>query len=167
MPGQQVRILSGARSDQRKRKPVQDTCNPGTAAATSPAPPDWCEPGAAGDRQELTAGGTVCMWERVISHDVWVGCEDHTIDGHVFRTPARVHIGEQPHALSGEDVRRLAADLLAAADLIDDHRQLCGHRRAIQRLGGQRGVEIGSQSLAGGACRHIGIVALRPPAARR
>ena len=75
-----------------------------------PDAPDWCEPGAVGDTQHLANGDAVVMWQRVIG-GVWIGAEDHTIDGRVFRAPARVYLAEPPaDGLSGEEARQLAAN---------------------------------------------------------
>ncbi len=84
-----------------------------------PTPPDWCEPDAVPDWQELATGDTVRMWERVVGRRVWIAAEDHTLDGNVFRTPPRIFAGDYPDGLSVEEARELAAELLAAADILD------------------------------------------------
>jgi hypothetical protein len=87
---------------------------------TDNTPPEWCDPNATGDWQDLTTGDTIHTWEQPLNHDVWLACEDHTIEGHTFRTPARIHVGQQPtDGLTTHQARALAAQLLHAANLID------------------------------------------------
>ena len=92
-------------------------------------PPPWC-PGIEPSWDELTdeyGGGAVCTWSRNFpgddpGADVSIQCEDRIVDGRVLRTEARIMLFEPSHeGLTPEQVRRLAAELLNAADELERH----------------------------------------------
>jgi len=97
---------------------------------SAPAPPAWCEPGAQPSFEQLTeeyGGGTVGFWARYfppdeMTADVWIEAEDRTVDGRVLRTGPRIGYTEPSrHGLDAAGARRLAAELLNAADTLDEH----------------------------------------------
>jgi hypothetical protein len=96
----------------------------------APAPPPWCEPGTVGRWEELTedyGGGTACLWTRYfppdeLTADVWIECEDRIENGRILRTPPRIGYTEPSRrGLDAEEARWLAAELLNAADVLDQH----------------------------------------------
>ncbi len=93
-----------------------------------PTPPAWCEPGTQPTWEQLTAeygGGTVALWTRYfgpdeLTADVWIECEDTVEGGRVLRTGPRIGYTEPSrHGLDAAGARRLAAELLNAADVLD------------------------------------------------
>jgi hypothetical protein len=90
-----------------------------TDVGAAPAPPSWCEPGARPDWQER-GGHMVAVWLRVFGPYVWVECEDRTVNRRVLRTLPAIHYAEETGAgIDAVGARRLAAELLNAADIID------------------------------------------------
>lgn len=93
-------------------RPVTDV-GPATPA------PNWCLPGTEPDWQRLTGGGAVCAWERKVSDDVWVECEDRVVDGRVMRTAPRIQYFEPTRdGITCAQAHELAAGLIAAADVL-------------------------------------------------
>lgn len=87
-------------------------------------PPAWCLPGREPVWGNLAAehgGGQICMWDRNLDGpDLWISCEDTVLDGRVLRSPPRIFGTEEPEdGWTAEQARELAANLIAAADLID------------------------------------------------
>jgi hypothetical protein len=83
-------------------------------------PPGWCEPGTVPLWQELTdahGGCTVVTWIRDFG-PVWIECEDRLIGGRLERTPTAIHYPPRG-GLDPAAARRLAAELLNAADILD------------------------------------------------
>jgi hypothetical protein len=59
-------------------------------------------------------------WTRDIGPDVWIACQDTIENGHWVRSPAAIEYSEPPRdGLNPAAARRLAAQLLNAADLVD------------------------------------------------
>jgi hypothetical protein len=94
----------------------------------APTTPHWCEPGTQPSWEQLTAeygGGTVALWARYfgpdeMTADVWIECEDRTVDGRVLRSGPRIGYTEPSRdGLDAAGARRLAAELLNAADILD------------------------------------------------
>jgi hypothetical protein len=85
-----------------------------------PTPPSWCEPDTQPNWDSLTPDGAgVLSWTHDIGA-VWIACDDTIVDGEWVRSPAAIGFGEPPaHGLDPGAARRLAADLLNAADLLD------------------------------------------------
>jgi hypothetical protein len=101
---------------------THDTDNLSDVGPATP-PPAWCEPGAAGEWQQLVEGDMVCTWGRDLG-DVWISCDDRIENGRVLRSAPAIHYSEEPGLGGGIDAvaaRRLAAKLLNAADLLDGH----------------------------------------------
>ncbi len=73
-----------------------------TDVGPAPTPPPWCEPGTAGEWQQLVEGGTVCTWTRDIG-DVWVSCDDNVEGGRILRSAPGIHYGEEPGHGQGFD----------------------------------------------------------------
>lgn len=90
--------------------------------ADGPAAPPWCVPGAQPSWDSLTDDGTgVLTWIRDVGAGVWIAADD-TIDegGQWVRSPSVIRLDEPPiDGLDAAAARRLAADLLNAADLLD------------------------------------------------
>jgi hypothetical protein len=86
-----------------------------------PAPPAWALPGArpGWDSVADADGAGILDWVRDIGQ-VWICCSD-SIDenGEWVRTPARIGFCEPRDGLDAAGARRLAGDLLAAADILD------------------------------------------------
>lgn len=106
-------------------------------------PPPWCEPGTEPIWEQLTeryGGVTICPWTRYfpagdpVAADVWIAADDRVVDGRVLRTQPAIHYTEPPVlGIGPAAARRLAAELLNAADTLDDGRRqlddLGEHRR--------------------------------------
>jgi len=148
-PVSQFRILPGVPSDQHKYKPVQDTCNPSIPAPSGPVQlrtlsgwlivirrhgqphrprphPHTTSPGLGGTRhlsrmgQPHQRGRPLATWERTIGTDVWIACDDTIQDGRWVRSPAAIYFSEPPRdGIDPAAARRMAAQLLNAADLLD------------------------------------------------
>jgi hypothetical protein len=55
-----------------------------------------------------------------VAADVWIECEDHIEDGRILRTAPRIGYTEPSRrGLDATAARRLAAELLNAADILD------------------------------------------------
>ena len=83
--------------------------------------PPWCNPGAAPEWTILGDDSLIVSWERIMSEAVWVSREDAVEDGRVVPGVTRIHV-EIREGIEGIDpasARRLAAELLAAADLAE------------------------------------------------
>ncbi|REL96988.1 hypothetical protein DSI33_04330, partial [Mycobacterium tuberculosis] len=85
-------------------------------------------------------GVTICQWTRYfpagdpVAADVWIAADDRVVDGRVLRTQPAIHYTEPPVlGIGPAAARRLAAELLNAADTLDDGRRqlddLGEHRR--------------------------------------
>ena len=64
-----------------------------------------------------------CCESRDIGN-VWISCDDHTVNGRVLRTAPAIHYSEEPgrgEGINAAAARRLAAELLNAADILDEH----------------------------------------------
>lgn len=106
-------------------------------------PPPWCEPGTEPIWEQLTeryGGVTICQRTRYfpagdpVAADVWIAADDRVVDGRVLRTQPAIHYTEPPVlGIGPAAARRLAAELLNAADTLDDGRRqlddLGEHRR--------------------------------------
>jgi len=80
--------------------------------------PPWCEPGTRPDRSLVSdGGGGTLSWERIISAAVWAAREDRIEDGRMLPGETTIHVDHQ-NALDPAAARRLAAELLAAAELV-------------------------------------------------
>ena len=90
-------------------------------AGIGPTPPAWCEPDTKPDWSSLTMEGTSPLsWCRDVG-EVWIAADD-TLDENGNWSAARPRIGfcEPPaEGLDAAGARRMAADLLNAADLLD------------------------------------------------
>ncbi len=69
-----------------------------------------------------------------VAADVWIAADDRVVDGRVLRTQPAIHYTEPPVlGIGPAAARRLAAELLNAADTLDDGRRqlddLGEHRR--------------------------------------
>lgn len=101
-----------------------DDVTPTRSVDVGPAtpPPNWCLTGAQPDvwtRSDEAGGMPVFAWVRNISGDVWIGCEDQIVDGRVLRSAPRIFGTEEPsHGWTAEQALELAAQLVAAVDLI-------------------------------------------------
>jgi hypothetical protein len=91
-------------------------------AGIGPTPPPWCEPDTQPDWDSLTDdGASILSWSRNIGDQVFIGCDD-TVDetGQWVRSQARIGYCEAPaEGLDAARARRLAAELLRAADLLE------------------------------------------------
>ena len=89
-------------------------------AAPAPA---WCEPGTQPTFDSLTADGApLAGWTRDVGANVWIACDDTIEDGRWVRSRSAIHYSEEPGLGDGIDAaaaRRLAAELLNAADILD------------------------------------------------
>jgi hypothetical protein len=103
-----------------RRSPMTTGNHP--LAGLGPTAPAWCEPGARPGWDRLAAdGSSILSWSRDVG-SVWIGCYDRIEDGEWVRSPALIY-GELPaDGLDAAGARRLAAELLAAADLLDIER---------------------------------------------
>ena len=96
-----------------------------TDAGPAPTPPAWCEPGTTGRWEQLTDGGDVCLWCRYfgpdeMTSDVWIEAQDTIAFGRLLRTRPRIGYTEPSrHGVDAAGARRLAAELLNAADVLD------------------------------------------------
>ncbi|BBX56953.1 hypothetical protein MSHO_22980 [Mycobacterium shottsii] len=92
--------------------------------------PEWCLPGTEPEWEQLTeqyGGGQECGWYRYfpnnddgIGADVWIRAYDRITDGRVLRTPPEICYVEPPAlGITPEQARKLAAELLNAADTLD------------------------------------------------
>jgi hypothetical protein len=82
--------------------------------------PPWCEPGTRPDCSLLSEGGAgTYSWERIVSAAVCIACEDRIEDGRMLPGEATIHVDDQD-ALDPVAARRLAAELLAAAELVEE-----------------------------------------------
>ena len=86
-----------------------------------PTPPAWTLPGAQPNWDSLTEdGASVLGWTRDIGDQVWIDAEDTIQEGQWVRSPATIGYCEPPRdGLDAAGARRLAAELLAAADVLD------------------------------------------------
>jgi hypothetical protein len=121
---------TGPGVEQRGGHSVCATCAPGDAhpaVDVGPATqaPAWCLPGATPEWYALTeeaGGGIVASWERTVGDgDVWIGCEDHVIDGRVQRSAPLIGYTEPPGRTGGVDsaaALALARALVAATDIL-------------------------------------------------
>jgi hypothetical protein len=96
------------------------TLTPDNVFDVGPTPPPWTLPGAQPDWDSLTDdGATVLAWTRDIG-GVWIAAEDTIEDGRWVRSPAGICFSESPPGgLDASGARRLAAELLNGADLLD------------------------------------------------
>ena len=106
------------------------TTNPDTFdAGPAPEPPAWCVPGTTGRWEQLTDGGGACLWARYfgpdeMSADVWIECQDSVAFGRLLRTRPRIGYTEPSRdGVDAAGARRLAAELLNAADVLDPPRR--------------------------------------------
>jgi hypothetical protein len=91
-------------------------------------PPAWCAPDTEPSWDTLTdeyGGGTLCTWTRNFPDaddaDVWIVAEDRVVGGRVMRSAPRIHVAEMTaEGVGPVQARRLAAELLNAADLLDE-----------------------------------------------
>lgn len=103
---------------------------PTTDVGAATAAPAWCLPGAEPTWDQLTeeySGGSVSTWVRTfpagdVSADVWISCDDRIVEGRVLRTHPRICIHDRE--MTRAQARQLAAELLNAADTLDDSDQL-------------------------------------------
>lgn len=86
-----------------------------------PTPPAWMLPDAQPGWDSLAEdGASILSWVRDTGDTVWIACEDTIEDGQWVRSTPGIQFCEAPAAgLDAVGARRLAAELLAAADLID------------------------------------------------
>ena len=81
--------------------------------------PPWCEHGTRPDCSLLSeSGGGIYAWVRIVSAAVWIAREDRIDDGRMLPGKATIHVDHQD-PLDTVAARRLAAELLAAAELAD------------------------------------------------
>ncbi len=101
-----------------------------TDVGPAPTPPAWCPPDTIGQWDRLTddyGGGIACGWTRYFpadetAADVWIEAEDTIVDGRVLRTAPRIGYTEPSrNGLDAAGARRLAAELLNAAEVLDEH----------------------------------------------
>lgn len=85
--------------------------------------PGWILPGTEPAWDTLTEdGATLCSWTRDIGAHVWISAEDRTQDGRWLRSAPTIGYTEPSrHGLDATGARRLAAELLNAADILDEH----------------------------------------------
>jgi len=86
-----------------------------------PTPPAWCEPGTKPDWNSLTPDGAgILDWTRDIGQ-VWIAGADRIDEnGEWTHDVGAIYFSEAPrHGLTAAAARQLAAELLAAADLLD------------------------------------------------
>jgi hypothetical protein len=82
-------------------------------------PPWWCEHGTRPDCSLLSeGGGGIYGWERIVSAAVRIAREDRIEDGRMLPGEATIRVDHQG-PLDTVAARRLAAELLAAAELAD------------------------------------------------
>lgn len=95
--------------------------SPSALTDVGPTPPAWCEHGARPDWDSVTLDGAgLLTWTRDVG-EVWIACEDTVEDGEWVRSPARIRFFEPPsEGLDSTQARRWAADLLSAAELLDE-----------------------------------------------
>ncbi len=88
--------------------------------AALPAPPAWAAPDTTPEWDSLTLeGGPIASWCRDFG-PVWSACDDTIENGRWVRSPAAIYYNDPPRdGITPGDARRLAADLLNAADLLD------------------------------------------------
>ena len=97
-----------------------------TDIGAAPTPPAWCEPGAQPSWDSVTNDSDrigFASWCRDFD-DVWVSCDDHVENGRILRSAPAIHYSEEPglgHGIDPAAARRLAAELLNAADILDQH----------------------------------------------
>ena len=89
----------------------------------APTPPAWCEPGTQPTWDSVTdEGGLIASWCRDIGN-VWMAAPTTASrNGRVLRSAPAIHYSEEPGQGQGIDpaaARRLAAQLLDAADILD------------------------------------------------
>jgi len=98
------------------------TTDNATDVGAAPQPPAWALPGAQPSWDSLAAdGATIASWTRDFG-DVWIAADDRIANGRVLRSKPAIHYSEEPGSGEGIDpagARRLAAELLNAADLLD------------------------------------------------
>lgn len=100
------------------------TAEESTLVDVGPAtpPPSWCLPDAVPTWQRLTerfGGIVVCSWERKVSDDVWIECDDRVVGGRVMRAAPRIHYFDPgTEGIGCVQARALADALIAAADVI-------------------------------------------------
>ncbi|MGO9226586.1 MAG: hypothetical protein ACLP5J_08980 [Mycobacterium sp.] len=106
------------------------TIDNATDVGPATPPPAWCQPGTEGQWDRLVedyGGGITCRWARYfppdeMTADVWIECEDRIEDGRVLRSPPRIGYTEPSrNGLDAAGARRLAAELLNAANILDEH----------------------------------------------
>jgi hypothetical protein len=84
-----------------------------------PAAPAWCESEPSWDSLDPGTGATILTWTRDIG-SVWITCYDDLTDGELVRSEASIgYCGPPAQGLDAAGARRLAAELLAAADLLE------------------------------------------------
>lgn len=114
-------------------RPVDSTTDADrTDIGPATPPPAWCLPDAVPDWVNFTpefGGGQGATWDRSLGSGVslasWVsiGCTDRVIDGRVMRSAPRIFGTEEPRdGWTVAEARELAAQLVAAADLIEGAR---------------------------------------------
>jgi hypothetical protein len=90
---------------QSTRTPQPPLCRPGVSPVPAP------DSSLLGD-----GGGGIYSWERIVSAAVWIAREDRIEDGRMLPGEATIHVDHQD-ALDAVGARRLAAELVAAAEL--------------------------------------------------
>ncbi|MDC8984354.1 hypothetical protein PR370_18595 [Mycobacterium marinum] len=100
---------------------------PTTDVGPAIPPPAWCAPGTDPDWERLSeqyGGALACFWARYFPNDdgdVWIKAEDRIIDGRIRRTDPAIHYTEPPsEGVTPAQARQLAAELLNAADVLDE-----------------------------------------------
>jgi len=85
-----------------------------------PTPPPWCQPGAKPDWELTPDGAGILDWCRDVG-GVWIARADRIDEnGEWTHDRGAIYFSEAPrHGLTAAAARQLAAELLAAADLLD------------------------------------------------
>ncbi len=86
-----------------------------------PAPPAWTLPDTQPGWDSVTLdGGPLASWTRDIGDQVWIACDDTVEDGRWVRSRSAICFCEAPReGVDPAQARRLAAELLNAADILD------------------------------------------------
>jgi hypothetical protein len=90
-------------------------------ADIGPTPPPWMPPDAQPDYWNLYEGKTSLLWLHGVGDHVTIECHDTIEDEGEWMRTAKIDIIQHLHGLDPALARRLAAELNAAADLIDEY----------------------------------------------
>ncbi|MDC8981255.1 hypothetical protein [Mycobacterium marinum] len=105
---------------------------PTTDVGPATPPPPWCAPDTMPEWDRLSdeyGGGSECGWYRYfpnndgVTADVWIRAYDRIEAGRVMRSAPEIHYSEPTdRGVTPAEARKLAAELLNAADVLDEQR---------------------------------------------